>query len=127
MTARRRSATRWPTAREVDASRIQPEWLGGYRREFGSLADAERGLCAGVANRDLAQHVVAAHHGWARPEFPRRKQWEPEDGSRADRERAVHTAHRFVRLQAQRRPWRLAWLEALVKAADAWVSSQPAG
>ena len=107
--------------------RFRPEWLGGYRHEFGSLADAERGLCAGVANRDLVLHLVAAHHGWARPGFPRREQWDPDDAARANLERAVRTAQRFARLQAQHGPWRLAWLEALVKAADAWVSSQPAG
>ena len=115
-----------PLAKSTRA-RFRPEWLGGYRHEFGSLADAERGLGAGVANRDLVLHLVAAHHGWARPGFPRREQWDPDDASRTNLERAVRTAHRFARLQAQHGPWRLAWLEALVKAADAWVSSRPAG
>ena len=104
--------------------RFRPEWLGGYRHEFGSLADAERALPEDTPHRDLILHLVAAHHGWARPGFPRREHWDPDDSSRSNRERAVRTAHRFARLQAQYGPWRLAWLEALVKAADAWVSSE---
>lgn len=114
-----------PPLAKATRGRLRPEWLGGYRHEFGSLADAERALPADVAHRDLTLHLIAAHHGWARPGFPRREHWDPDDGSRSNRERAVRTAHRFARLQAHYGPWRLAWLEALVKAADAWVSSEP--
>ena len=106
---------------------FRPEWLGGYRHEFGSLADAEGALPDETAHRDLILHLVAAHHGWARPAFPRRAQWDPEDSARANEARAVRAAHRFARLQARYGPWRLAWLESLVKAADAWVSSTRSG
>lgn len=115
-----------PLLAKSTKGRFRPEWLGGYRHEFGSLADAERALAADMPHRDLILHLIAAHHGWARPGFPRREQWDPDDSSRANRVRARCTAERFARLQAQYGPWRLAWLEALVKAADAWVSSEAA-
>ena len=113
-----------PLLAKSTRGRFRPEWLGGYRHEFGSVADAERGLPQEAPHRDLILHLIAAHHGWARPGFPKREHWDPDDSSRSNRERAVRTAHRFARLQAQYGPWRLAWLEALVKAADARVSSE---
>ena len=102
---------------------FRPQWLGGYRHEFGSLADAERALPGETAHRELILHLVAAHHGWARPGFPDRAQWDPEDAAGANEARAVRCAQRFARLQAHYGAWRLAWLEALLKAADARVSS----
>ena len=104
--------------------RFRVHWLGGYRHEFGSLADAERALGPEFALRDLILHLVAAHHGWARPGFPAREQWDPEDLAVLNEARAVRTVERFARLQAEHGPWRLAWLEALVKSADAFVSSE---
>ena len=106
---------------------FRPEWLGGYRHEFGSLADAERALPGDTPHRALILHLVAAHHGWARPGFPERVQWDPEDTSRANEARAVRCAQRFARLQAHYGAWRLAWLEALLKAADAAVSNATSG
>ena len=112
-----------PALAKSPRGRLRPEWLGGYRHEFGSLLDAERALSADVPHRDLVLHLVAAHHGWARPGFPDRKQWDPESPSRVNERCARRAARRFARLQARHGPWRLAWLEALVKAADAYVSS----
>ena len=112
-----------PALAKSPRGRLRPEWLGGYRHEFGSLVDAERILDADVAHRDLALHLVAAHHGWARPGFAERRQLDPDNTSRANEACARRAARRFARLQARYGPWRLAWLEALVKAADAWVSS----
>ena len=106
---------------------FRPQWLGGYRHEFGSLADAERALPGETAHRELILHLVAAHHGWARPGFPDRAQWDPEDAAGANEARAVQCAQRFARLQAHYGAWRLAWLEALLKAADARVSSGACG
>ena len=112
-----------PALAKSPRGRLRPEWLGGYRHEFGSSVDAERALSADVPHRDLVLHLVAAHHGWARPGFPDRKQWDPESPSRVNERCARRAARRFARLQARHGPWRLAWLEALVKAADAYVSS----
>ena len=113
-------AKSWP-------GRLRGEWLDGYRHEFGSLVDAERALGPGAPHRDLILHLVAAHHGWARPGFPHRAQWDPDEPARANEARAMRVAHRFARLQAHYGPWRLAWLESLLKAADAWVSSETYG
>ena len=57
--------------------RFRPGWLGGYRHEFASVADAERSLPADTPHRDLILHLIAAHHGWARPGFP----WPEQCGS----------------------------------------------
>ena len=103
--------------------RWRPGLLGGYRHEFGSLVEAEREIPAGAPDRDLVLHLVASHHGWARPGFPDPRQWDPDAPSALNRRFAVEAANRFARLQARYGPWRLAWLEALLKAADAHASS----
>ena len=112
-----------PALAKSPRGRLRPQWLGGYRHEFGSSVDAERILGPDVPHRDLVLHLVAAHHGWSRPGFPDRAQWDPEAAPRANEACARRAARRFARLQARHGPWRLAWLEALVKAADAYVSS----
>ena len=112
-----------PALAKSPRGRLRPEWLGGYRHEFGSAVDAERALGPDVPHRDLVLHLVAAHHGWSRPGFPDRRQWDPEAAPRANEACARRAARRFARLEARHGPWRLAWLEALVKAADAYVSS----
>ena len=116
--------TEGPVLAKSTLGRLRPEWLGGYRHEFGSLAEAERELPADSPHRELVLHLIAAHHGWGRPGFPEQAHWDPDDASRSNRARAVRAAKRFARLQARHGPWRLAWLEALVKAADARASSE---
>ena len=111
-----------PALAKSPRGRLRPAWLGGYRHECGSLADAERALPPGVAHRDLVLHLIAAHHGWARPTFAGPHQLDPESTARANVACARRAARRFARLQAEHGPWRLAWLEALLKAADAHVS-----
>ena len=102
--------------------RLGAGWIAGYRHEFGSVGDAERGLAADAPYRDLILHLIAAHHGWGRPGF-HELHFDPEDSLGANRARAARVAERYGRLAAEHGPWRLAWLEALIKAADAWVSS----
>ena len=111
-----------PALAKPPRGRLRPAWLGGYRHECGSLADAERALPPDLAHRDLALHLVAAHHGWSRPTFEGPHQLDPEGTARANGACARRAARRFARLQAEHGPWRLAWLEALLKAADAHVS-----
>ena len=103
--------------------RFRPGWLGGYRHEFGSVADAERRLPVDKPCRDLTLHLIAAHHGWARPGFPRPEQWDPESPADANRALGERIADRYARLSAEHGTWRLAWLESLLKSADACVSS----
>lgn len=96
-----------------------------YRHEFGSLLNLERdaGALADLPDdlRDLALHLVASHHGYARP-------WvapvdpDPLSSLESHRRRAAEAALRFARLQAQWGPWGLAWWEALLRAADQRVS-----
>ena len=135
---------RWQVAMggDVDAPRAKTEGggngrlLGGFRHELASVLDAQadEGALRGPADvmqaladirvelaaleewqRELALHVVAAHHGRARPLMP------PVDDdlppSRLERE-VREIALRFARLQRRFGPWGLAWLEALLRAAD---------
>jgi CRISPR-associated endonuclease/helicase Cas3 len=89
--------------------------LNGYRHELGSLVDAEQG-------DELMLHLVAAHHGHARPHFlPRAADSEALKKSEA----AIRAAPgRFARLNDRYGPWGLAYLEALLKAADGWASEE---
>ena len=113
-----------PALAKSRKGRFRPGWLGGYRHEFGSVAIAERALPADTPYRDLILHLIAAHHGWARPGFPRPEQWDPESPADANRALAGRISDRYARLSAELGCWRLAWLEALLKSADAWISSR---
>lgn len=110
--------------------------LGGYRHEFGSLVEAlDDDELAALPDdlRDLALHLVAAHHGHARPTIravlpsPRRAG----PGTPARRSLppsmllpvATEAALRFARLQRRWGPWGLAWWEAVFRAAD-WAASR---
>ena len=102
--------------------RMNPKLLDGYRHEFGSLPSLARD--DGFASlpddlQDLALHLVAAHHGRARPIIPRNGCDEPPS---ALEERAFEVMLRFARLQKQWGPWGLAWWEALLRAADQQAS-----
>ena len=114
-----------PPLAKSTKGRLRSWMLGGYRHEFGSLVEAEREIPVDAPNRDLVLHLIAAHHGWARPGFPHPRQWDPDVPVGLNRKLAVEAANRFARLQAEYGPWRLAWLEALLKAADAHASRAP--
>lgn len=111
-----------PLAKSRDG-RFSANALGGYRHEFGSLADAERALPPGPQS-DLTLHLIAAHHGRARPGFADPRQWDPDLAADLAEDLAHRVAQRFGRLQGTFGPWQLAWLEALLKAADVWVSAE---
>ena len=102
---------------------IKQSLLGGYRHEFGSLLAAERnGLLSKLPAdlRDLALHLIAAHHGFARP-LVRVDGCDDAPPSVLE-ERARDIALRFARLQKHWGPWGLAWWEALLRAADQQAS-----
>ena len=97
--------------------------LAGYRHEFGSLAHVERNdafMALPDDLKDLVLHLVAAHHGRARPVI--------ETAGCEDRPpsqltaRARDVALRFARLQKHFGPWGLAWLESILRAADQQAS-----
>jgi CRISPR-associated endonuclease/helicase Cas3 len=90
----------------------------GYRHEFGSLVDAARDpAIAAHIERDLVLHLIASHHGRARPHFTG-DELDPE-ACDEDNATAAHEAmRRYARLQRRFGRWGLAWLEALLKSAD---------
>jgi CRISPR-associated endonuclease/helicase Cas3 len=110
--------------------------IGNYRHEFGSLRDVlykDAGSLNGVGSdlRDLALHLIAAHHGRARPSIPAEDQEEIFEDVLD--QNAFDAAVRYIRLQRRWGPWGLAWLEALFRSVDATVSrrldreKEPAG
>jgi len=96
--------------------------LDGYRHEFGSLPFAEAHVAIKALPqdwRDLVLHLIAAHHGQARPAIAIRGGDEPPSVLES---RARDVALRFARLQAKWGPWGLAWWESLLRAADQQAS-----
>jgi CRISPR-associated endonuclease/helicase Cas3 len=99
--------------------------LGGYRHEFGTLAHTEhdeafRHLPPEL--QELVLHLIAAHHGRARPIIA----IEGCDDAPPSvlKTRARDVALRFARLQKQWGPWGLAWWEAMLRAADQQASRE---
>jgi CRISPR-associated endonuclease/helicase Cas3 len=93
--------------------------LDGYRHEFGSLVDIEKKtdfLRFDDDKKDLILHLVAAHHGGARPIISPRS-FDDAPPSALQR-RAFDIALRFGRMQKRWGPWGLAWWESLLRAAD---------
>lgn len=106
---------------------FRPALLGGYRHEFGSLADAIRAFPVPdsepeAVRRELTLHLIAAHHGHARPGFSQPRQWDPDLPVALAATLAMEVEQRYDGLQRRFGAWGLAWLEALVKCADARVS-----
>lgn len=123
--------SRWQRAAKVPSdgkiyaktnTRMNTKLLDGYRHEFGSLPYAEkdedfRDLPDHL--QELALHLIAAHHGWARPVISIYGCAEPPSVSE---KRALDVALRFARLQKRWGPWGLAWWESLLRAADQQAS-----
>jgi CRISPR-associated endonuclease/helicase Cas3 len=99
-----------------------------YRHELGSTLDAERErLIEGFSQdeRDLLLHLVAAHHGRARPHFPSKELFDPEVPEVEMSELGQQVVTRFAALQKRFGRWGLAYLESLVRAADYAASANP--
>lgn len=103
----------------------RPRVLAGYRHEFGSLLDAMRDsdLC-GDPERDLILHIIAAHHGHARPYFETRA-FDKSFTTAENEQAAIEVMQRFGRLQKRFGRWGLAWLESLMRCADIAASQPP--
>lgn len=97
-----------------------PGSLGGYRHEFGSLVRAI--IDEGVDN-ELALHLIATHHGWGRPYF-RENAYDRERSPSKSREIEADARRRFGRLQRRYGRWTLAWLESVLRCADALASTK---
>lgn len=89
-----------------------------YRHEFGSLLEM------GGEVSELALHMVAAHHGRARPHFPDEEAFDPKYPDAIADSAAIEVPARFVRLQKQYGRWGLAYLESLLRAVDVWASQE---
>jgi CRISPR-associated endonuclease/helicase Cas3 len=99
-----------------------PRSLAGYRHEFGSLGDVigdASFLELDETDRELALHLVAAHHGRARPVV---LAIDPDRAPSRSAELARGAALRYERLSRLWGPWGLAWWEALLRSAD-WAAS----
>lgn len=96
---------------------MQPADLSHYRHELGSLNDGDFSGLSDAA-RDLALHVVAAHHGRARPHFPVVECFDPELRDDVVAALVREVPLRFDRLQRRYGRWGLTWLESILRAAD---------
>jgi CRISPR-associated endonuclease/helicase Cas3 len=97
---------------------------GDYRHEFGSVREFagthEKNVDSHVF--DLAMHLIATHHGRGRPHFPKGG-FDPLDRATSP-QIAADGIRRFARLQRRYGYWRLAWLENLLRCADAMASAE---
>lgn len=117
--------------------RLNPALLHGYRHELGSFlrvkgylqfADPPPNLRDAVLRLegmppdllDLTLHLIAAHHGGARPIIS--TEGCDEAPPAILQEAATEIALRFARLQKRWGPWGLAWWESLLRAADQQAS-----
>ena len=122
------------SGRLPDGTVLRPRgFLKEYRHEFGSLLDLLHGFNGSPPPaefvelseemKDLVLHLVAAHHGRARPHFSPDEALDPERDGMAVAVAAIETTRRFARLQRKYGRWGLAYLESLVRAADYAVSA----
>ena len=100
----------------------------GYRHEWGSLLD----LLDTVELKNLSEemqdvtlHLIAAHHGRARPHFSSEELQDWRHTKAQFDALAVETPRRFARLQRRYGRWGLAFLESLLRAADYAASANP--
>lgn len=111
-------------------ARIRSLELNGYRHELGSLIQVSQDpgfRRLGPDVQELVLHFVGAHHGRARPHFPPGEVFDPEHAEGEAETVAVEAAQRFGRLQRKYGRWGLAFLESVVRAADALASQAADG
>jgi CRISPR-associated endonuclease/helicase Cas3 len=101
-----------------------------YRHEFGSLLDVtERPefLALTPELQELVLHLIAAHHGRARPHFSEDESFDHEPKGRDVPGTTAAVPGRFAKLQRKYGRWGLAYLESLVRAADILASRKAEG
>jgi CRISPR-associated endonuclease/helicase Cas3 len=96
-----------------------------FRHEFASVLDAQSDpelQTLSSTMQDLVLHLIAAHHGRARPHFHPDEAFDPENTTTVTALLADGIPYRFAKLQRQFGRWGLAYLESLLRAAD-WAAS----
>ncbi len=123
----------WQTAAGHDPSKGKEalakgnvDWrkLGGYRHEVGSLIDSY-GIqeISDSDEKDLILHLISVHHGWGRPHFEEQA-FPPGTDHSVMKDTVYQTMMRYSRLQERFGWWKLAYLESLLRQADAIASSE---
>jgi len=98
--------------------------LDGYRHELGSVIQAlEVEKIKAHAEHELILHLIATHHGWARPHFEDRA-FPPEVDAETRNRTNLDIMKRYISLQERFGYWQLAWLESLLRRADGIASMQ---
>ena len=92
--------------------RFNPNALNGYRHEFEGMAQTEN---------ELAKHLVGSHHAGARPSWIGERALAPIN---RDEDAVVTQVNRFAALQMRFGWWGLAYLDAMMKCADAYISEE---
>ena len=98
-----------------------------YRHEFGSLLDIPANELSqlNADMQELVLHLIAAHHGRARPHFRADEVFDPDRTQQEATDMALSVPQRFGRLQRKYGRWGLAYLESLLRAADWAASAEP--
>jgi CRISPR-associated endonuclease/helicase Cas3 len=84
--------------------------LTGFRHEFESMDSVDD---------ELAKHLVASHHAGARPSWTGTRPLAPVN---QDEDKVYEQVLRFAQLQKKFGWWGLAYIEGILRAADAYVS-----
>lgn len=96
-----------------------------FRHELASLIDASKSEeleSLAPETQMLVLHLIAAHHGRARPHFAAIEAYDIESSEEEVATQVRATPYRFATLQRQYGRWGLAYLESLLRAAD-WAAS----
>ena len=114
-----------PVAKPINVMRDRD--LAGFCHELASLRAAENNLADQSISsdlRDLVLHLIAAHHGHARPCFETQAYDRNylKDSARI----ALESAQRFASVQQKYGAWGLAYLESMLRAADGIASRESA-
>ena len=98
--------------------RQRPLNMGGFRHELASVVScASESEIINHVEKDLVLHLIAAHHGWARPCFKH-------NALITDKNNEIeNTLKRYDVLQKRFGAYGLAWLESIVRSAD-WQASE---
>lgn len=114
-----------PSRQEEPLAKGAVDWrkLGGYRHETGSLLDiSHNNEIDKHPEKDLIMHLMGAHHGWARPHFDQRAFPLETDSTIVD-ETACQIMRRYSKLQERFGWWKLAFIESILRQADAIASA----